>query len=330
MKKLKIFVTFCLCVSMLFAVSGCGEKPIPKYNTPVAGRTVDKTDPQSVIENALLVDVYDKMAECEAVASVYHEFAKEQNGKNTVYYIVATVGGYLYENGKLTRNYGQSPFAAKVTLKQQSENYEVMGFEALLSYTEEEERDAFITENFPKGTNADELFSGKATVLFEAEKKQLIEKYGYSESEFATGDEYIEMLPVTNEAYYTLIEFFPKYPEWLGDIVKIENGQRYTYVTSYQGEDGGKGVVSYVKTNEKGEEVERYDIDVDGDYVEIPEDMQLEPMEEADSEPIEVEVPSTPKVHADPEGKTEYTPEELEEIAKEFDYDDGIEYTLVD
>ena len=333
MKKVKLSLVICLCLSIVLALCGCGAKPIPEYNIAVEGRTVDKTNPQSVIENAVLVDVYDKMSECEAVASVYHEYAKEQSGKKTVYYIVATVGGYLYENGKLTRNYGHSPFAAKITLKQQETGYDVVGFSALRSYTEEEEREAFIAENFPKGTTVEKLFSGRATALFDAEKQQIIENYGFNETDFATGEELIELLPVTNEAYYTLIEYFSGYPEWLGDIVRIEDGVHYTYKTSYYGEDGGKGVVTYVKTNEAGEEVEHYDINVDGDKVELPEELLYESEDGivlTEPEPEEEGTESKPKVQVDPEGTTKYTPEELEEIMKEFDYDDGIEYTLVD
>ncbi len=328
MRKIKLILLFSLCVCMLLAVCGCGEKPIPQYNTAVPGRTVDKTDVKSVIENALLADVYDKLTECEAIASVYHEYAKDQTGKKVTYYVVATQGGYVHENGKLARKYGFSPFAAVVTLKQGENGYDVVGFNALRSFEEDEEREAFIEENFPEGTDSETLFKGRAAGLFEAEKQQIIKNYGFDEGEFAGEDEMIELLPVTNEAYYTLIEFFPEYPEWLGDTTKVKNGVRFTYATSYKGEDGGKGVVTYIKTNENGEEVERYDIPVDGDNVDIPDELIADEWEDdftaedfENAEPIIVE-PG--------ESATTRTPEELEEIMKEYDYDDGIEYTLVD
>ncbi len=324
MKRFKNVLTLFLCLSVALSLCGCGAKPIPRYNVAVEGRTLDKTNPVSVIENALLVDIYEKMASCEAIASVYDEYAKEQKGKVTTYYVVATVGGYLYENGKLNRSYGSSPFAAKITLKQAKAGYDVVGFTSLRNFEELEERNAYIEENFPKGTDAESLFKGRSKALFEAEKQQIIQNYGFAESEFSTGDELIELLPVTNEAYYTLIEYFSDYPEHLGNITKIENGQRYTYATYYNGEDGGKGVVSYVKTNEAGEEIQRYDVNVDGDYVEIPEGL-LVGVDDGeiyidDAGYSDTEQPTTTK-----------TPEEIEEIMKnEFNYDDGIEYTLVD
>lgn len=324
MKKLKKVLLLCLCAAMVVSVCGCGAKPIPRYNTAVEGRTVDKTNPQSVIENALLVDVYETLAECEAIASVYEEYEKVQKGKKSTYYVVATVGGYLYENGKLTRNYGSAPFAAAITLRQNEQFYEVVEFQALRSFEEEGEREAFIAENFPKGTEIETLFGGKYTALTEAEKQQLMKNYGFTEEEFATGEETIDLLPVTNEAYYTLLEYFSAYPEWLGNITRIEDGVRYTYTTAYVGEDGGKGIVSYTKTNENGEEMEHFDVPVDGDNVEIPDGL----LAEVDDGEIYIDEPEYTETE---ESTTTKSPEEIQEILdNEFNYDDGIEYTLVD
>lgn len=332
MRKMKSFLLLAVCLVLVFTAFGCGKdlKPVPEYNVAVKGRTVDTSDPVSVIENALLVDVYEQIKFCEAIAVVYEEYSKKQDGKATTYYVVSTVGGYIHEDGKLVRGYGNAPFAAVITLKQNGEIYEVVEFKAGRGFEEETEYETFVAENFPEGATFESLMAGRANKLFEAEKQQIIKNYGFDESEFSTGDENIELLPVTNEAYYTLVEYFPNYPDWLGTTTRVEEGVRYTYTTSYVGEDGGKGVVTYVKANEAGEEAERYDIKVDGDNVELPEEFGISESEINDAEWIKVPGADT-AVEPEEGSQSKYTPEEIEQIMEnEFNYDDGIEYTLVD
>ena len=337
MKKTGLIAVL-LAAVLVLGLCGCGEeKAIPEYNGPMAGREVDKTDVDAVIKNALFVDVYDKISFSEAVASEYDVYSKEQKGKKLTYHVVASVGGYVYENNKLTRVYGTSAFPAIIKLKEKNGEYEVTGFTAGVGFETEEELELFITDNFPKNTNAEEVMKGKSKLLFDREKQQICEFYNIDESEFVSGDEVIEILPVSNEAYYAVSDYFEFYPDWLGTRSAVEEGVRYIYSTAFEETAPGVGTLSFVKTNEAGEEIERIDIKVDGDYVEFPEDIEAvegepvveEPIEEepVEEEPIETE---TPKVRPDPEGETTYTPEELEEIEKEFDYDDGIEYTLVD
>jgi len=332
MKKMKTILAITLCLMLVIGMCGCGEKEqkaIPEYNVAAAGRTLDTKDSASVIENALLIDVQESVSVCEGVAVAFEEYSKTQKGKQTTYYLVASVGGYVYENGKLSRNYGNAPFAAVITLKESNGIYEVVDFKAGRNLGDEVGHESFVAENFPKGTTVEELFKDRAGRLFEAEKQQLIEKYGFAEEEFSTGDEIIELLPVTNYAYYTLVEYFPMYPDYPGSVTRIEDGVRYTYTTSYVGEDGGKGVVSYVKTDDEGVEAERYDINVNGDEVEIPEGL-YPPGEEYIEE--DVDAAEEDEEAAEETNGEEISDSEIEEEdpMAEFDYDDGLEYTLVD
>lgn len=308
MKSIKKIYALMLCFTVVFCTVGCGDKALPAYNTEFEGKTVNKNDVTSVIQNALLIDSKELLQGAEATAAVYEEVAKEQNGKSTTYYLVAATGGYFHEDGKLTRRMGNAPFACKITLKQGKNTYEVTDFVDSRTFIDDEDKIAFIEENFPDNIDAQNLLKGKSEMLLQAEKEQIMKNYGFDESEFATGDELLTLLPLTNTAYYTLVDSFPEYPDWIGNIVKAENGIKYTYTTSYSGEDGGEGVVTYIKTDEKGNEIEHIDIKVNGDNVEISEGTDI----------------------IDENGEARYTPEELEKIMKEYDYNDGIEYTLVD
>ena len=302
-KALKAVLCFMLCLSCALSLCSCGED-MSLYNTPAGNREVDKTSVKSVIENAILADCYENVKDCEVYSPAYKEIDKIEKGNKSIYYIVAGVGGYTVENGKLVRTHGISTYAAEIHLKKNNKGeYEVTKFITSRGLETSEEVDSFVDESFPEGKNNPKVIDENRTALIEDEKSAIKENEKVAqEFEFAGEDDYIELLPITNYAYEELLSYFELYPDWLGSKMRTENGVRYIYETLFQAEgdeNSGVGVISFVKKTEDGTEVERTDINIDGDYVELEE--------------IEAEDNSFD-----------------EEMEAELGYDDGIEYTPVD
>ncbi len=312
MKKLFKIITLFLSALFVLSLCGCGAEPIPKYNTAVGNRIVDKIDAKSVIENALLADVFENIDKYVAVASVYDEIAKVEKGKKTTYFVLASVAGYFAENGKLNRNRGTSPFAVAIELKQTKNGYVVTDFKTCRTAETKEERNAFIAEYFPEGTDPEAVFNGKRQGLLDKEQKQILENYEIAQKYGFTGNEdMLEFVPLSNEAYMAVREFFYIYPDWLGSQEKVENGVRYTYSTTFipEGNSDEKGVLLFLKTDEEGVEVERYEVKIDGNNVQLPDNF------------TEGQIESTIEL---PKGFEDL--DAYEGFMENLEYDDGIDY----
>ncbi len=254
---------------VICSLCGCGQS-VEKYNSPAGeGVEVDAKNLQSVIENAILVDKYFEFSDCEAYASVYKELTSETKGNKTKYYLVASTGGYILIDDKLSRQSGGKPFPVVVTVKKSGEEYKITEIKSGAFLATLETRQAFIKENMPSGINSESFVSDNMDELFAKERKQILLKYSDKKYVFEGKEQPREMLPLWDYAYNQMLEFFEEYPEWIGKIERIENGKKYTYNTEYVSETEDRGVVSFVKRDEAGNEVARTDILVDGDNVEI-------------------------------------------------------------
>ncbi len=289
-KHIRVFAIVMLIIASVFAFGGCGkkdnkaEKPkqaetIPElYNTAQTGTEVDWKNEESVLKNAVMAHSFERVEATEAYASVYIELGREKKEKSTIYYLITSVGGYSFENDKLARTNGTTPSTARVEMKKDKDGkYVVLNYSSDSKLVEPKERREYIENNFPeKYRDAAASAADRLDELFEMEKSQIKESGKITrEFEFAEIIPEIELLPLTEYAYESVSDFFMLYPDWIGSVEKTENGTRYIYETQYVSsgdETENKGILSFVKRVYGGEEIERLDIEVDGDIVIFPED----------------------------------------------------------
>ncbi len=241
-----------------------------KYNKPVSEQfEVDFTNPENVIQNAILSDKLFEFSECEVFSPVYKELVTKKDGNKTTYYILGCVGGYMFADDKLSRQAGGIPFPAVITLKEKDGKYAVTEYISGASIVTQEHRREFIKENFPKVIKADNLINSNYLQLYDKEEEAISKRFP-DRKDYVFEDEFTqrEIIEISDDAAITLSEYFKEYPDWNGNLQRVKNGEKYIYHTKYEEESYLKGTLSFIKTDIQGNEIECMVYKIDENSVE--------------------------------------------------------------
>lgn len=270
--KIKNIIIMALVLAILPGIFGCGNNmdSMEQYNKPVSEQfEVDFKNPENVIQNALLSDKLYEFYECEVFSPVYKELVTKKQGNKTTYYILGSVGGYMFADDKLSRQAGGIAFPAVITLKEKDGSYSVTEYISGAYIMTQEHRREFIKENFPKVIKADNLINSNYIALYGKEEEAILKRFPDRE-DYVFEDESgrSDIIEISEDAAITLADYFEKYPDWVGKIQRVEHGEKYTYHTKYEEESFLKGKLTFTKTDIQGNEIECTVYKVDGNSVE--------------------------------------------------------------
>ena len=267
--RIKNIFIILLILAVLPGIFGCGSN-MDEYNKPVSDKfEVDFSNPENVIQNAILSDKLFEFPECEVFSPVYKELVIKKDGNKTTYYILGCVGGYMFANDKLSRQAGGIPFPAVITLKEKDGKYVVTEYISGAFIVTQEHRREFIKEHFPKVIKADNLINSNYLELYGKEEEAISKRFPNREDYiFEDENSRADMLEISEEAFAVIYPHLEKYPDWIGKIQRVENGEKFTYHTKYEKETETKGILSFVKTDIQGNEIECTVYKIDGNIAE--------------------------------------------------------------
>jgi len=191
---------------------------------------------------------------------------KEEKESTLKVYTVASLGVYGFENGLFTTVSGSGSIPTVMEFEGNTQ-----GEWELKEYKEPMDGGGYtdsIKEMFPKKIH-EEIFSGNQEYYeqLKAQQKEQAQVYLDSigrDAEIQPGHVEKTLSNINVEASNKLFAELTKYdeflnncPYWIGTREKIEEGQRYIYETKQEKTEEGKDMMTYSKTNEKGEVIEK-------------------------------------------------------------------------
>ncbi|MBQ3053679.1 MAG: hypothetical protein IJC89_02090 [Clostridia bacterium] len=273
-KHINKFINAILCASLMLCFCSCTQKNLGIYNIPVKGVLYDSADTDSVIYNAIMAESYGIVGEnCRAVVAAYKEIANtEVKGDKHIFYLLASIGGYSFINGKLTRSDGYPPYGVVITLQEKEGKFTVMGYKSSRDINLPADKAKFIQDNMPGIENGHTVMNNNREILFNMEERKIEQDNMISvDFQFAQEEDSVEMLPISDTAYSSVNRYFLDYPDWIGSTEKKHKDVFHTYRTLFTPEgieNPGNGILEFIHTNEKGDVVEHIYIKVTGDHTE--------------------------------------------------------------
>jgi hypothetical protein len=175
----------------------------------------------------------------------------------------------MFADDKLSRQAGGIAFPAVITLKEKDGVYSVIEYISGAYIMTQEHRREFIKENFPKVIKADNLINSNYIELYGKEEEAIIKRFpGREDYIFEDENSKLDMVEISDDAFMEVSSYFEKYPDWIGKIQRVEHGEKYTYHTKYEEETYSKGILSFIKTDIQGNEIECTVYKIDGSSVE--------------------------------------------------------------
>lgn len=173
-------------------------------------------------------------------------------------YTIVSIGDYGFENGIFTKVSGTGAIPTVIVFDKDKEGqYKISNYQGPedgAEYAPSLKR-MFPKQLYKKVLHAEEYYE---ELLKQEEAYAKAYLKGIGRDAKVQGENVEKILDTMNtQASNMLLDRYREYPYWIGTLEKLEDGVRYIYQKDWKEEKNGNGIVTYIKTDEKGNVVEK-------------------------------------------------------------------------
>lgn len=223
-------------------------------------------DEESLIKEAIINEHKNTYSHGEEAFCEGHKILQIMEDETQLkIYAIVSIGDYGFENGIFTKISGTGAIPTVIVFDKDKEGqYKISNYQVPGDGTEYERslKNMFPRQLYKKVLHAEEYYE-ELVKQEEACAKAYLEGIGRDAK--VQGEHVEKILDTMNtEASNILLDRYGEYPYWIGTLEKLEGGIRYIYQKDWKEEKNGNGIVTYIKTDEKGNVVEKTVIKVIG------------------------------------------------------------------